>query len=232
MKSLIAGGGKIGYYLLKTLKERNQQVVLIERDPDTCAGIAEELDAEIICGDGTDLDVLRDAGIEDADIVAAVTGTDEENLVICQIAKVDFNVGKTIARINNPKNIAMFKALGVDKAVCSTEVIANLIEWEFEKDNVKIVQTFERGAMILAETIIGNDSPWRNKTVKELDLPDECVIVSIMRDGRVIYPRGNTRIIENDRVLAVLNAHVMPEFRKRLNPSKGGGANEKRKKRP
>ncbi len=231
MKSLIVGGGKIGYYLLKTLKERNQKVTLIELDQGTCSEIADDLNADIIFGDGTDTDVLSDAGIEEAEIVAAVTGSDEENLVICQIAKVQFNVKKTIARINNPKNIHMFKALGVDKTVCSTEVIANLIEWEFEKDNVKIVQTFERGAMILAETVVNSDSIWCDKHVKELELPDECVIVSILRENQVVYPRGNTKIVNGDRVLVVLNSHVMPEFRKRLNRSIGGKPNERNHKK-
>lgn len=216
MKSIIVGGGKIGYYLLKTLKERNRQVTLIERDRDTCGEIAEDIDADIIYGDGTDMEVLKEAGIEEAEIVAAVTGTDEENLVICQIAKASFNINKTIARINNPKNIPLFKALGVDKAVCSTEVIANLIEWEFEKDSLKIMQTFERGAIILVEIIIEDDSPWRNSEIKALNLPDECVIVSIVRNNKVIYPRGSTQILKDDRVLAVTNVHVMSELKKRI----------------
>lgn len=227
MKSIIIGGGKIGYYLLKTLKERNHQVTLIERNRDTCSEISEDIDADIIFGDGTDLDVLKDAGIEEADVVAAVTGTDEENLVICQIAKVSFNINKTIARINNPKNVPMFKALGVDKTVCSTEVIANLIEWEFEKDDLKIVQTFERGAMSLVEITIEENSSWHDNVIKALDLPDECVIVSIVRNGKVIYPRGSTQILRDDRVLVVTNSHIISELRKRI---KGGSANERHKK--
>lgn len=216
MKSIIVGGGKIGYYLLKTLKERNHQVILIERDRDTCSEIAEDIDADIIFGDGSDLDVLKDAGIEEAEVVAAVTGTDEENLVICQIAKVNFNINKTIARINNPKNIPMFKALGVDKTVCSTEVIANLIDWELEKDDIKIIQTFERGAMSLVEVIIDDHNPWRDSSIKMLDLPEECVIVSIVRNNKVIYPRGGTQILKDDRVLAVTNIHAIPDLKKRI----------------
>ena len=125
MKSIIIGGGKIGFNLLKTLKDRGYNVTLIEIDENICRAIAEDIDSDIICGDGTSLDVLKDAGINGADIIAAVTGKDEENLVICQIAKRGFNIGKSIARINNPKNIPMFKALGVDQTVCSTEVIAD-----------------------------------------------------------------------------------------------------------
>lgn len=139
MESVIIGGGKIGYNLLKTLRKKNYQVMLVEREHDICLKIVDELDAEVICGDGTDLDVLRDAGIEDAEIVAAVTGTDEENLVICQIAKVSFHIQKTIARINNPKNIAMFKALGVERIVCSTQVIAGMIKYELDRGGCRVI---------------------------------------------------------------------------------------------
>lgn len=216
MKSIIVGGGKIGYYLLKTLKERNYDVVLIESQPSLCRSIAEDVSADIICGDGTDIDVLRDAGIEDADVVAAVTGSDEENLVICQIAKASFAISKTIARINNPKNMTMFKALGVDKTVCSTAVIANLIEYEFDKESVRILQAFERGAMILAEIAIDKDNVWCGCFVKDLDIPSECVFTSILRDEQAIYPRGNTRIMENDSILVLTNNAGLLELKRRL----------------
>ncbi|MBC3898611.1 TrkA family potassium uptake protein [Acetobacterium malicum] len=214
MKSIIIGGGKVGYYLVQTLKKRGYYVVLIERNGAICQKIAEDIDIEIICGDGTDLEVLKDAGIQEAEIIAAVTGTDEENLVICEIAKVSFNINKTIARINNPKNIAMFKALGVDKTVCSTEVIANLIEYEFDKDNFKLIHTFERGAMILVEIIIHADDRWSNQFIQDMDLPAECVITSILRDEQVIYPRGDTRFLENDKVLVITNKAALAKLKK------------------
>ena len=214
MKSIIIGGGKIGYYLLKTLKEKNYNVVLIESNQNICQSIAEDIDADIIYGDGTDIDVLKDAGIDEAEVVAAVTGSDEENLVICQIAKTTFNVSKTIARINNPKNMAMFKSLGVDKTVCSTAVIANLIEYEIDKDNFKIIQTFERGAMILVEIKIDKDSLWCEEFIKDLNLPDECVITTVLRNEKSIYPRGNTRIFENDNILVLTNNTGLDELKK------------------
>ncbi len=214
MKSIIIGGGKIGYYLVKTLKERKYDVVLIEHDKCLCQTIAEDFNINIICGDGTDIDVLKDAGIDEAEVVACVTGTDEENLVICQIVKATFNVSKTIARINNPKNIAMFKALGVDKTVCSTEVIANLIEYEFDKDNFKVIQSFERGSMILVEIKIDKDNNWHGNFIKDLELPEECVITSVLREEKVIYPRGNTRILELDNILVLTNNTGLIELKK------------------
>nr|WP_319488536.1 NAD-binding protein [uncultured Caproiciproducens sp.] len=209
MESIIIGGGKIGYNLLKTLKERNYQVTLVERDKDTCMKIADELDADVICGDGTDLEVLKDAGIDGAEIVAAVTGTDEENMVICQIAKLNSHIKKTIARVNNPKNISMFKALGINRIVCSTEVIADMIEYELDKEDYRILQTFERGAMVLAEVTIDKKNPWCGSSIKDLVLPNECVIISILRDEKVIYARGDTQILENDSVLFITNHPVL-----------------------
>lgn len=214
MKIIIIGGGKIGYYLLKTLKEENYDVVLIERNAALCRSIAEDIDADILCGDGTDIDVLKEAGIHEADLVAAVTGADESNLVICKIAKSIFHISQTIARVNNPKNRKMFKALGVDKTVCSTAVIANLIEYEFDKDNYKIIQTFERGSMILVEVKVDKGNIWVDQFVKDLDLPDECVLTSVLRDNEVIYPRGNTRIMENDSILVLTNNEGLQKLKK------------------
>lgn len=203
MKAVIVGGGKVGYYLFKTLREKNYDVVLVEREIDLCYKIAEELDGEIICGDGTDPEVLKDVDIERAEVVAAVTGKDEENLVICQMAKINFNVNNTIARINNPKNRPIFKALGVDKTVCSTEVIANLIEGAIGSEEIKSVQMLDRGEIVLLEVEITKKSPWNNKSIKNIEMPKECVIVSIVRKDSVIYPRGHIEIKQGDRVLLV-----------------------------
>ena len=228
MKSLIIGGGKIGSNLLKTLKERGCDVTLIEKNENICRKIANDIDADIICGDGTELDVLNDGGIHNADIIAAVTGKDEDNLVICQIAKMEFQISKSIARVNNPKNIAMFKALGVDQTVCSTEVIANLIEYEFDRDICKIVQTFDRGAMILVEVIVNEGNCWVDCFIKDLDLPSECVIASVLRDGKAIYPRGDTQILKNDSVHIITNHATFLKIKKYLQD--GGVLYAKQKK--
>lgn len=203
MKAVIVGGGKVGYYLFKTLREKQYDVVLVEREKKLCSKIAEELGGDIICGDGSDPEVLKDADIDRAEVVAAVTGKDEENLVICQMAKINFNVNKTIARINNPKNRPIFKALGVDKTVCSTEVISNLIEGAVGNEEIKSVQTLDRGEILLLEAEITKRSPWKNKIIKNLEMPEECVIVSIIRNDKVVYPRGHIEIKEGDRVLLV-----------------------------
>lgn len=201
MRAIIVGGGKVGYYLLKTLMNKKYDITLVEKDSEVCEKIASEVEGDIICGDGTDFDVLKDAGIEDAEMVAAVTGKDEENLVICQIAKNSFNVKKTISRINNPKNRLIFKSLGVDKTVCSTEVIANLIEWQLAEDRLKVIQTLDRGEMVLAEGIVNPSSPCCGKIISSLHLPIECIIVSIIRGDRAIFPKGGVEIKDGDRLM-------------------------------
>ena len=221
MASIIIGGGKLGYYLLKTLQERKVDTILIERDPVRSAKIAEELDVTVIAGDGTDIDVLKEAGIEKAGIVAAVTGTDEENLVICKIAKASFSIPITFARVNNPKNTAMFKALGIDNTACSTEVIANLIERELERDDYHVIQTFENGRFVLAEVMITEFSPWCGKKIRELNLPSDCVISSIFRSGNVLFPRGDSEIGCSDKVFLITSEAVLAKLRKHVHHSGG-----------
>jgi len=223
VKTIIIGGGKVGYNLLKTLKERGYEVTLVERDKATCLRIAEDFNTEVIWGDGTNLQVLKDAGIEEADIIAAVTGSDEENLVICQIAKLSFGSKKTITRVNNPKNMIMFKKLGIDNTVCSTEVIANLIEYSFDQEDYRIIGILEKGSMVLAELFIRDHNPWVNTTVRELVLPKECVLVSILRGESVIYPRGDTEIIAKDKVVIITNKSVLAYL---INDLYDGGNNK------
>ncbi|MCB2295518.1 NAD-binding protein [Clostridium algoriphilum] len=211
MRAIVVGGGKIGYYLVKALKEKKHQVVLIEKDIKICKKIAEELEIDVICGDGSDVEVLKDAEIEEAEVVAAVTGKDEENLVICQMAKVNFNIEETISRINNPKNTAIFEALGVDKTVCSTQVICNLIEGEFNSEPLKIIESINKGEMILVEAKIDKKSAWKDKSIGQLKIPKECVILSIIRDCKVVFPRGSVDIIEGDKVLIITNTDKKKE---------------------
>lgn len=209
MKVVVIGGGKVGFYLAKTLKQRKHDVTIIEKDMELCNKIAQQVDIDVINGDGTDIDVLKDADIDITDVVAAVTGKDEENLVICQVVKNNFSIQETIARVNNPKNQTLFKTLGVDNTVCSTQVITNLIDWECESEQIKIIQMFERGQMLLVEIHIDKKMTWCNKYVKDLNIPDNTVLTSIFRLDKVIYPNGETLIKENDKVVIVTDNNNM-----------------------
>lgn len=216
MRAIVVGGGKVGYYLVKALKEKKHRVVLIEKDAKICKKIAEELEVDVICGDGSDVEALKDADIREAEVVAAVTGKDEENLVICQMAKVNFNINETIARINNPKNIAIFEALGVDKTVCSTQVICNLVEGEFNSEPLKIIENINKGEMILVEAKIDKDSAWKDKSIGQLNIPKECLILSIIRSEKVIFPRGSVEIKEGDKVLIITNTDKKNDVEKSI----------------
>lgn len=201
MRGIIVGGGKVGYYILKTLIERKYEVVMIERNPVICSRIAKDVNAIVLCGDGTDTSVLTDADIANVEIVAAVTGKDEENLVICQIAKLKFNVAKTIARINNPKNITLFRQLGVDRTVSSTEVIANLIEWELEDHGLKIVQTIDTGGLLLAEATIGVRNFWIDHEPGTIRMPASSRLITLIREGVGITKFEGEKLQVGDRML-------------------------------
>ena len=216
MRAIIIGGGKVGYFLVKTLLERNVRVTLIEKDKNRASQISKELDIDVLWGDGSDLSILQEANISDCELVAAVTGSDEENLVVCQIVKLSFKNSKTIARINNPKNIKMFRALGVDKTVCSTEVIANLINAEIISDGIKILQTFEMGSMLLAEINVSKNHKWLDKEIKDIELPRNLVLVSIIRKDEVIYPKGDTKLHEEDKVVFVCDKETISGLKKYL----------------
>ena len=130
--------------------------------------------------------------------------------------KLSFKTSKTIARINNPKNIKMFRALGVDKTVCSTEVIANLINAEIVSDGIKILQTFEMGSMLLAEINVDKEHKWLDKEIKEIELPHNLVLVSIIRNEEVIYPKGDTRLHLEDKVVFVCDKETISGMKKYL----------------
>jgi trk system potassium uptake protein TrkA len=216
MKALVIGGGKVGYFLVKTLLEHNTKVTLIEKDRDRAELISKELNIEVLCGDGSDISILTDAEIQNSEIVAAVTGNDEENLVICQIVKISFGKSKTIARINNPKNIKMFNQLGVDKTVCSTEVIASMINNEMNSETVKVIQVFDKGNMVLAEVFIRAKNSWANQYIKDIKLPGNLVFISVIRKDEVIYAKGDTKILKDDIVMVVGNHEAVDHLKAHL----------------
>lgn len=212
MKAVVVGGGKVGYYLVKTLKDKKFDITLIEQDMNACEKIAQNFDIEVINGDGTDLEVLKEAGTDNAELVAAVTGKDAENFVICQVAKINFNIEKTVARINNPKNREIFKALGVRDTVCSTEVIANIIDSELSNDKLRIVQTLDKGEIVLVEGKISRKSSWKNRQLANIDIPKGCVVVSIFRNDIVVYPSGGIDIKEDDKLLMAIPSYLKNEI--------------------
>ncbi|MDO5601530.1 MAG: TrkA family potassium uptake protein [Oscillospiraceae bacterium] len=202
MKVCIVGGGKVGYYLSKTLREHGHQPIIIENDEESAAKTANNLDIPVIVGDGTTLEALSSAHCEDCDALVSVTGRDESNLIACQLAKKVFSVKKTVSRVNNPKNANILKQLGVDIAISSTDSIARLLEREVETAAFRQLLSLSADVS-LTEVNLADTFRYSGKTLSDLRIPPDVVIVSVYRDDELIIPRGTTRILAGDRVLCL-----------------------------
>lgn len=213
MYIIVAGGGKLGYYLIKTLLSFRHKVAVIEPKVDLCEKLANELNISTFNGDATDLDILSQVEVAKADTFIAVTGKDEDNLIACQLAKRNFKVGRTIARVNNPKNIDIFQKLGVDLAVSSTSIIAELIEQEVDYTGMKTLMKLRSGKLVLSEIIITNKSPVINKSLKDINIPKDCILISVIRGEEVVIPNGFTVLKEDDYVIAVSSKQDQEELK-------------------
>jgi len=203
MYILIIGAGKVGYFLAKRLCQGKHTVSIVDKDRTVCDEIAKELEALVVNGDGCDPKILEEAGIERADVLAAVTGEDEDNLIICQLAKEKFNLQRTVGRVNNPDNEHTFNELGVGVPVDSTKIIAKVIEEEVSFSDFVNLMSFKRGKLAIVRVDLPSDSPVINKEVKDITLPQDAVLVSIVRGEEVILPKGNTVLKTGDDVIAL-----------------------------
>lgn len=203
MYIIIGGGGKVGAALAKKLSKKGHAVIVIEKNPNKCMRIAEEANAALVInGDACDVRYMEEAGADKADILAAVTGDDDDNLVMCQLAREGYGVAKAVARVNNPRNERIFHALGIN-ALSSTTIISRLIEEEATIGDIITLQALKKGNLVLVELDLPADSPVIEKKLADLKLPKEVVLVSIIRGEEVVIPRGNTTIYEGDTVIAV-----------------------------
>lgn len=209
MYIIVVGAGKVGYYLAKTLLQEEHEVLLIERDAALVEFHAERLGSAVVRGDGAEASTLSSAGAARADVVIAVTGDDEDNLVICQVAKNKFQVGRTIARVNNPKNEHLFKLLGVDVTVSQTNYILNLIGQAIPQRSLVHLMNLRHADLAIVEISVTERSPVANITLDEIDLPVSCAIAAIARGQDVIVPNGQTVLEPGDEIIAV--THVSEE---------------------
>ena len=184
MKIVIVGGGKVGFYLAKTLLENGHDPFIIEVDRDRCAMISNQLDIPVFCGDGSSVDLLQNSLFDDISAFAAVTGLDEVNLVACQLGKKLFRSCKTVARVNDPKNVSVMYKLGVDIPISTTDNISRLLERE---NQLVIPDTYQ----------------WGSVPIQELGLPEEAIIVSVTRQGEFFIPNGNTRLHRQDVIILI-----------------------------
>jgi trk system potassium uptake protein TrkA len=202
---IIAGGGKVGWNLARELISKGNEVTLIESDRTRYLTIEQELEHAVQYGDATELWVLERAGIQRADLAIAVTGDDEDNLLICQVAKEKYLCERIIARVNNPRNRAWFELLGIQPAVSATDLILRLIEHEVPSYGLVHLLDLRDEQLEIIEVEVSGESPAAGKQVQEMLLPQGSLIISLLRDGRGFVPNADTVIEAGDEVLLVLD---------------------------
>ncbi|CZT55715.1 Trk system potassium uptake protein TrkA [Eubacteriaceae bacterium CHKCI005] len=215
MRIVIVGGGKVGYFLCKALIENGHEVHLIEINKLLSAHVADELDIPVVCGDGTTLEAQIAADTAKADAFVAVTGRDEDNLIACQLANLHFHIEKTVARANNPKNEEVMRALGIKIPVSSTSRIAEMIEHEVDTAGMQMLTNI-RGKGAILEFTVPEGSDLDGRRLQQIDLPKECLIISIVRGNEFFIPRGNTIIYSGDEIYAVSKVNVQKQLLRAL----------------
>jgi len=201
MNIVIVGGGNVGYYLTRSLLGDKHDIKVIEKSPGRCALIANRLDTVVINGDGTQINILKKAGLQNADVLVAVTGNDENNFVCAQLAKRYFKIKTAISRSNNPKNIEAMKRIAADIVVSSADIISEIIEQEVDSLSMRIVTRLSMGDSSIMEFIVNKNDPIEGKKLIEIDLPPNTLIITILRDGKSIIPSGETRLLSGDDVM-------------------------------
>ncbi|MDR3574391.1 MAG: TrkA family potassium uptake protein [Anaerolineaceae bacterium] len=211
---IIVGGGKTGSQLANFLIKAGHQVKIIEDRQVVLERLRQELPAEaVVAGDGSAPTVLEEAGIGKAQVLAAVTGEDEANLVITSLARFEFNVPRVIARVNNPKNAWLFTSeMGVDVALNQADILAQLIAEEMSLGDMMTLLKLRKGEYSLVEEKVAPISVAVGKMLKDLQIPSECVIAAIIRKGRLLIPHGDTVLQPADEVLAVVHASQVSQF--------------------
>jgi trk system potassium uptake protein TrkA len=221
MKVMIVGGGKVGVYLALLLRSAGHMVKVIEVRPEAVLQIQEELGSKepVVLGSGTDPDLLEAAGIRQMDVVAAVTGLDEVNLVVTTLARFEFHVPRTIARVNHPKNVWMFTSdMGVDVALNQADLLSHLIAEEMSLGDMVTLLKLRKGQYSLIEEKVDPAAVAAHKTVGEQDWPRQCILVAIIRKGDLIIPRGDTVLEPMDEVLAVVHSSQIQSLADLLGP--------------
>ncbi len=204
MLAVIIGGGRGGSYLARDLQTQGYQVKVVDRRPDVVAKLRQEIGGDVVCGDGCSPQILDQVGLAKAGLVVALTHNDEDNLVICRLAKHHFHVARVIARVNNPLNEWLYtKAWGVDVPISQVHLTSKVIEEEIGLGELVTLLKLNRGEAALIEVRLPETSPCRGKAIRELDLPTDTVIVSVIRGGKLVIPRGDTTLEAGDEILAI-----------------------------
>ena len=220
MYVIIVGGGKTGSQLAGQLLDEGHEIRLIEDRPMVLERLRQELpEKTLVAGDGSSPEVLEAAGVRRANVLAAVTGEDEANLVITTLARYEFNVPRTIARVNNPKNAWLFNPdMGVDVALNQSDILAKLIAEEMSLGDMMTLLKLRRGEYSIVEEKVHPSAVVVGKALRELSLPDECVFAAIIRKGQLILPRGDTVLEATDEVIALVHSSKLTNLAVLLGP--------------
>jgi trk system potassium uptake protein TrkA len=200
---LVVGGGKVGYYLSKELVENGHEVVLMEKDRGRADQIADEIGSIVVAHDGCEGKYLGEAGCARADIVAAVTGDDEDNLVICQMAKHHFDVRRTIARVNNPKNEELFRHLGVDEIISPTRMVLGSIEQDIPVHELLHLAALGEGELEIIEAQLQEGSPAIGRAAGDIKMAEGCSLFAVVRNGVATPLRPDMTLRVGDKVIAI-----------------------------
>ncbi len=217
MYVIVAGGGKVGANVARSLLRMRHEVTLIEQRSYRYERLEQEFEHQVMLGDATELHVLERAGIaRPPDLVLAVTGDDEDNLVICQIAREGYDVPKVIARVNDPRNQAHFELLGITQTVCATSNILGLVEHEVPEHELVHLLELRNENLEIVEVLIEGGAPCAGKRIDKLNLPDGARVISVVRAGVAQIADGDTEIRAGDQVLAILEPGKEDELRRAL----------------
>ncbi len=203
MRMIVVGGGQAGKGLARLLLERRHEVCLIEKDRARCVQLADELDAAVFPGDGTNVEVLEAAGARRADCVMAVTGVDQDNLVAAQLAQGHFSAKKVIARVNDPRNTETFQALGIPNVVSSTDLVVQLIEQEADPAHLHLIASLEQGKGEIVSMTLPYNTAWEAMALKDVKFPQGTLVISLIRGGELTIPNGSTVLRPGDELVAV-----------------------------
>jgi trk system potassium uptake protein TrkA len=205
MKVTIAGAGNVGVSIARDLRAAGHQVLLIEQDTDVVAKLGPTLDVTWYEGDACEVSTLHKAGMADSDVVVAATGDDEDNLVVSLLAKQEFAVPRVVARVNHPKNQWLFnESWGVDVSVSTPHLLTALVEEAVSVGTLVRLLQFAQGQARLVEVTLADDAPVNGRPLSDIDMPRDATIVAVVRDQRVVVPRGDTVLQAHDEVLALV----------------------------
>jgi trk system potassium uptake protein len=221
MYMILVGGGNVGLYLAKRLLSSGHEVLILEKDARQVQRLATLVGEEnVMLGDGCEMMTQKDAGFGRADVVVAVTGEDEDNLVISQLAKVEWNVDRVLARVNDPSHEDIFLQIGIDDTVSATGIIHALLEQQISPDVMVPVGALARGNIEVVEVELGPRSPVINKRVRDLNLPPQTNFAWLLREDQGLAVDGDTLLQQGDMLVAVISRDRAGELRELLLPSK------------